>query len=130
MTMHLAHPMLSTTGHRKGPQKYASAEHKRQQQELAAAWEQKQREFKSMSTPSKPGAYQPKIASLMPKYPPGREPKQRIPSLDLQHRGAVTSPEPQVYTGDKVMGISIVHKSCLQPVFSEEQARDFAGMRR
>ena len=35
-----------------------------------------------------------------------------------------------VYTGDQVMGISIVHKSCLQPVFSGDQAKDFASMRR
>ena len=38
--------------------------------------------------------------------------------------------ENPVYTGDKVLGVSIVHKSCLQPVFSETQAKDFASMRR
>ena len=34
MTMHLAHPALTTTGRRKGRQKWASAEQKRQAQEL------------------------------------------------------------------------------------------------
>jgi hypothetical protein len=34
------------------------------------------------------------------------------------------------YTGDKMLGITIVHKSCLQPVFSQEAAEDAAKMRR
>ena len=38
--------------------------------------------------------------------------------------------EPLHYTGDKLLGISIVHKSCLQPVFSEQEAKDFSSMRR
>lgn len=29
-----------------------------------------------------------------------------------------------------LLGVSIVHKSCLQPVFSEQQAKDLASMRR
>ena len=35
-----------------------------------------------------------------------------------------------VYTGDKMIGVSIIHKSCLQPVFSKEEATDAAHMRR
>lgn len=38
--------------------------------------------------------------------------------------------EPKVYTGDKMLGIGVVHKSGLQPVFSQEQAEDLAKMRR
>ena len=34
------------------------------------------------------------------------------------------------YTGDKVKGISLVHKSGFMPVFTDEQAKDFANMRR
>lgn len=34
------------------------------------------------------------------------------------------------YTGTEMIGISIVHKSCLQPVFSKEAAIDVASMRR
>lgn len=34
------------------------------------------------------------------------------------------------YTGDKMLGVSIIHKSCLQPVFSQEAAIDAANMRR
>jgi len=35
-----------------------------------------------------------------------------------------------VYTGDQLVGIAVMHKSCLQPVFSEQAARDSATMRR
>ncbi len=36
----------------------------------------------------------------------------------------------QQYTGDKVVGIAVMHKSCLQPIFNNEQAVDSAHMRR
>jgi len=35
-----------------------------------------------------------------------------------------------MYTGSNVVGITILHKSCLQPVFSKEAAIDAAKMRR
>ena len=38
--------------------------------------------------------------------------------------------DPNKYTGDKMIGIGVVHKSGLQPVFSQEQAEDLAKMRR
>ena len=34
------------------------------------------------------------------------------------------------YTGSKMMGISIIHKSCLQPIFTDEEAKAAASMRR
>jgi hypothetical protein len=34
------------------------------------------------------------------------------------------------YTGENLLGISIVHKSSLQPVFNHDQAKDLASMRR
>lgn len=45
--------------------------------------------------------------------------------------GGDTAKKPvNVYTGDKMIGISVVHKSCLVPVFSSEEACDLAKMRR
>jgi hypothetical protein len=35
-----------------------------------------------------------------------------------------------MYTGTKMIGITVLHKSCLQPVFSQEEAKDAARMRR
>jgi len=45
--------------------------------------------------------------------------------------GINTAPvEKKEYTGTLVKGIATMHKSCLQPVISREQATDIANMRR
>lgn len=44
--------------------------------------------------------------------------------------GTTSLKEAPVYTGDQLVGISIIHKSCLQPIFSKQAAVDAAGMRR
>lgn len=38
-------------------------------------------------------------------------------------------PSPQ-YTGNEVLGVTVMHKSCLQPVFNIQAAVDAAHMRR
>lgn len=38
--------------------------------------------------------------------------------------------EPNVYTGDKLMGIATMHKSNMVPVFKQEDAEEIAKMRR
>lgn len=44
---------------------------------------------------------------------------------------AAPTAEPKaMYTGTKMIGITVLHKSCLQPVFSQEEAIDAAKMRR
>lgn len=129
MTMHLAHPALNTTGHRKGKQKWASAEQKRQHEQLEREWQEKLQSFQRMS-PTKKFAPSPRSAeALAPKIPPGRSTR-HIPSVDSAHKGAVSTPQTPQYTGDAVVGIAIMHKSCLQPVFSQEAAIDSARMRR
>jgi len=52
-----------------------------------------------------------------------------IPSL-VTPGGDINLKETPEYTGDKMIGISIIHKSCLQPIFSNEAAVDVANMRR
>ena len=124
MTMHLAHPSLTTTGRKKQKQKWASAEQKRQHIAMEESWNQKMQEYKAMS---KSSIYKPKPRSaeaLIPKIPPGRASSRHIPSIDSGHRGAVASPQSPQYTGDAVVGIAVMHKSCLQPVFSQEAAID------
>jgi hypothetical protein len=44
--------------------------------------------------------------------------------------GSTAAKEVVMYTGDLVKGISLVHKSGFMPVFTDEQAVDFANMRR
>lgn len=127
MTMHLAHPALTLSGKRKGKVKFRNAEEARRARELAEEWERKQTEWKSMS---KSVTKKIKVTAVSTsKIPAGRSTK-HIPSLDLGTTGAVSSkPAPQ-YTGTNVLGVTIVHKSCLQPVFSQQEAIDAAKMRR
>jgi hypothetical protein len=62
---------------------------------------------------------------------------QRPSSLDFKNCPSVTTPgccistKPSIfYTGNMVKGITVVHKSCLMPVFTDQEAKDFASMRR
>ena len=45
--------------------------------------------------------------------------------------GVAVKPEPNIYSGKrKLLGIAAMHKSSLVPVFSEENAKEIARMRR
>lgn len=126
--MHLAHPALSLGGKRKGKQKFRNADEARKARELAQEWERKQAEWKTMSKPV-PKSFTVQRESATLRVPAGRE-TEKIPSLNTWITGAVTTKKTEQYTGDNVLGITIVHKSCLQPVFNKEQAEDAAKMRR
>lgn len=53
----------------------------------------------------------------------------RPPSL-VTPGGSTALKETPQYTGTEMIGISIIHKSCLQPIFSKQAAIDVASMRR
>jgi hypothetical protein len=53
-----------------------------------------------------------------------------IKSLDTGHKGAVRTADIPRYTGTKIKGIGTMHKSNAVPIFSDEEARDIASMRR
>lgn len=52
-----------------------------------------------------------------------------IPSLAMGN-GSCSKNEPKVYTGDAILGIGMLHKSNLVPIFSNKEAEDIAKMRR
>ena len=131
MSMHLEGPWLSTTGKRKGKQKFASAEHARKARELDESWkellkrqglelEEKKRK-RAMSAENLNSVYSLKI-------PEGRNTTAHIKSVDTG--GNATLAPAKVYTGTKVKGIATMHKSNAIPIFSDEQAIDVARMRR
>jgi hypothetical protein len=124
MSMHLEGPWLSTTGKRRAKPKFASAEHKRQAEEQAAAWEL----LKQKHAPKKPVFSKAFTNSKMPKIviPRGTA---HIPSLNNGMGIAARAPD-KVYTGTAVVGISTLHKSNGVPVFSKEEAIDISKMRR
>ena len=129
--MHLEGPWLSTTGKRKGKQKFASAEHARKARELEESWkdllkrqgieaEERKRKRAMTAAPLK-GNYSLTI-------PEGRNTTSHLKSVDTGGN-ALLKPSP-VYTGTKVKGIATMHKSNAVPVFSDEQAVDISRMRR
>jgi hypothetical protein len=129
--MHLEGPWLSTTGKRKGKQKFASAEHARKARELDESWKELQKKWavesedkkrtRGLSAPSLSSSYSLKI-------PEGRNTTAHLKSVDTG--GNATLKEPKVYTGTKVKGIATMHKSNAVPVFSDEEAQDISKMRR
>ena len=132
MAFHLEGPWLTTTGKKKGPRRWASAEAKRKAELLQQEWEQRLGNFKRMAprfgrTPAPP----PKPAGTLKvtmRVPPGRE-TPAIPSLDTGWLPCTKS-EDQAYTGTKVKGVGIMHKSNMVPIFSDEEAVEISRMRR
>ena len=124
MSMHLEGPWLSTTGKKRGKIKFASAEHKRQAEAQAAAWEL----LKQKHAPKKPVFSKVFTNSKMPKIVIPRS-TDHIPSLNSGQGIAARAPD-KVYTGNSVVGISTLHKSNGVPVFSKEEAIDISKMRR
>lgn len=127
--MHLEGPWLSTTGKKKGKQKFRNAEEARKARENAEAWQdllkrygieqEEKRKKRAMSAPT--------LKSPPPTYRGSDQPK--IPSLPFTG-GPCTKPEQKVYTGTKIKGIGTMHKSNAVPIFSDEEAVDIAKMRR
>src|ERR1700737_3523591 len=70
-----------------------------------------------------------KVASKLPslRIPTDRSGK-HVASLDSGATGGFKHSRP-AYTGTNVLGVAVMHKSCLQPVFSQETALDIAKMR-
>lgn len=56
--------------------------------------------------------------------------REKFPSL-VTDVGNTDRKESMVYDGErKLIGIAVLHKSCLQPVFSQQEAEEIAKMRR
>jgi hypothetical protein len=131
MTMHLCHPALSTTGKKKGKQKFRNAESAAKARTAEAEWkalkekwgvkEQERKRNRALKAPA--------MSSYSLSYPPGREPKQHIPSRDTGV-GVAARPEDKVYTGTAMLGVATMHKSNSVPVFSQEDAVEISRMRR
>ena len=129
--MHLEGPWLSTTGKKKGPKRWASAEAKKLAQQRQAEWNRKLIEFEKLAPKFSTGPHnapRKTMSDFMPRTPPGRETAQ-IPSQDTGWVPCVKVHD-QEYTGTKVKGIGTMHKSNAVPVFSDDEAKDISSMRR
>ena len=127
--MHLEGPWLSTTGKRKGKQKFASADAKRKSEQLDKEWRDLQKRWGVEADERKRlRAMEAEPLSYTLSVPAGRS-TTHIKSLG-QDSGVATLAQPKVYTGTKVKGIATMHKSNAVPIFSDEQAVDISRMRR
>ena len=127
--MHLLPPMYSTTGKKKGPKKWASAEAKRKAEMLDSQWKALlKKQGIEAEARKKARALTDAVLTTSPRIPPGRE-TPYIPSRDT---GAIacTKKADTRYTGTKIKGIGTMHKSNAVPVFSDEEAVDISRMRR
>ena len=130
MTMHLEGPWLSTTGKYKGKKKFRNAEEARKHRELEAEWKALQKKWEvEADTKKRNRAMTAETLNYSLSTPAGRETR-HIPSLDTGHRGAVRTAEIPKYTGTKIKGIGTMHKSNAVPIFTDDEARDIASMRR
>jgi hypothetical protein len=94
------------------------------QRQLAAEWEAIQNKYE----PKKPmkkvfNTWEYKLST-----PPGRTTSHHIPSRDTG--GVASKKETMQYTGTKMIGIGTLHKSNAVPVFSDDEAKEMARMRR
>jgi len=126
--MHLEGPWLSTTGKKKGPKKWASAEAKRKAEMLEENWKALQKKWgieieeKKRKRALAADTWEPKPKAFRRETP-------HIESLPFTAGPCVKAPD-KVYTGDKIKGIGTMHKSNAVPVFSDEEAVEISKMRR
>ena len=129
MTMHLHHPSLSLNGKKRGKVKFRNADEARKARELDASWKELlknqglalEEKRRSRAMKAEPLVY--KLTGVT-----DRAGTAHIPSRNTG--GNATLAPAKVYTGDQVLGVTVLHKSCLQPVFSKQDAIDAARMRR
>jgi hypothetical protein len=129
--MHLHHPSLSLNGKYRGKKKFRNADEARKARELEEEWKSLQKKWGIEQEGKKKKSAA--VLSTSPAILPNvyrRETGPRIPSIDTGVKGAVTVKPTPHYTGENLVGIAVMHKSCLQPIFNQQQAIDSATMRR
>jgi len=135
MSMHIEGPWLSTTGKKKGKQKFRNADQARKARELREQWEANKAKWDAMSPNFSKGLGTVKVKMKINPVVSGStvidgsRNHRHIPSLD-SGAGVATKKAPNVYTGDKIVGIATMHKSNMVPVFSDQEAKDISKMRR
>lgn len=141
MSMHLVGPYLTTTNYRKRKVTVT----KSKQAQWHDWWQTKNRELKQRGLPKI--SYEQFVDELhgrvhVAKARPNQQgtlatnlsvPKDRstqhIPSVD-SWQGSTGKKESPKYTGDKMLGIGVLHKSNSVPIFRTEDAKDISTMRR
>lgn len=123
--MHLHHPSLTTTGKKKGKQKFRNAEQARLHRELEENWNDLKKKWGVAKNTKK----MVKNDLYIPKIHPRLEENRKYNSLVTTWEPCTKKPSP-TYTGDKIIGIGTMHKSNAVPIFSDGEAKEISKMRR
>ena len=129
--MHLEGPWLSTTGKRKGKQKFRSAEHAKKARELDDDWKALQKKWgiEQEERKRRRGLSSPVMLPTQA-GPYVRDTGPRLPSLNPTDMSPCTKKDSPKYTGTLIKGIATMHKSNAVPVINDEQAVEISKMRR
>jgi hypothetical protein len=128
MTMHMVGPYLTTTGKRKGKEKFRTAAHAQKARMNEESWKELQKKWGIEQEERKRNRAL-KAPAYKPTEPYRRDTGPRHASKPDTISIAVR-PEDKVYTGTAMIGIGQLHKSNAIPVFSQEDAVDISKMRR
>lgn len=133
MTMHLLGPAYTTTRTDKRASKVSNSQYHK----YCMDWRDDCKRNKRLGIKSKTldeylayrqGNYKPTLrGTKMPEYNVSNH-REKYPSL--ADTGVTFAKKPNVYTGDRLLGIATMHKSNSVPVFSQEDAIEIAKMRR
>jgi len=95
------------------------------QRELKSSWEAMLKKYETKTTVRKDQS----LSSTYSLGKPACRETPKIPSLPFSGAPCYKKPNP-VYTGTAIKGIGTMHKSNAVPVFSDDEAKDIASMRR
>lgn len=126
--MHLEGPWLSTSGKKRGKQKFRNANEARKARELAESWTALQKKWGVELSKIKKKTPTTETLDYKLSIPASRS-TSHIPSLDTG-LGIAAKKEPQKYTGTLIKGIATMHKSNAVPIINDEQAIEISKMRR
>lgn len=134
MTMHLLGPAYTTTNHTKRKTKMTNVMYTKYITDWKADCKICKRAGTKLKTLDeyiayRQGKYKPKLRGTpMPEY--GVSNHRKLYPSQYDAVGISFAKKPNVYTGDKLLGIATMHKSNMVPVFSQKDAEDIAKMRR
>jgi hypothetical protein len=129
MTMHIIGPWLSSNGKKKGKVKFKNAEEAQRARQLDKDWIAMKKKWGVEAEEKKrKQAMSAEVLKYSLDIPAGRS-TSHIKSLNQDNGVAVLAPAKK-YTGTKVLGIGTMHKSNAVPIFSDNEAKEIASMRR
>ena len=126
MSMHLVGPYMTTTSYKKRKAK------KKTQKQIEADAKHDKWLRKMNAHPEQIARNKEKNANIsILSIPDYRSSGNAIPTSDVIPGGSTAPAERQVYSGERrLLGVAIMHKSNLVPVFDSEDAKEIARMRR